>query len=157
MNFHVWGPVSVRHNDLWTLGSSDINDMIARLQSGRAKQYVIYGDSAYSWDTHLRSRYDYGNRNTPRMVLENKCMSSCRECIEWDYGNVGNMWKFVDFKKGLKLRRMPVSHIYLTAMLLRNAYNCFNGGLTSRYFRCQPPSFADWVSQGPKRSAAAAQ
>jgi hypothetical protein len=149
MNFHVWGPVSVRHNDLYSLGASNINDVIAQLQVGEEKQYVIYGDSAYPYDTHLRSRYNHEN-NTARQNLENRCMSSCRECIEWDYGNVGTMWKFIDYKKGLKMRQMRVARTYLVAMILRNAYNTLNGGLTSKYFACRPPSFSDWVSQGPR-------
>jgi hypothetical protein len=32
MNFHVWGPVSVRHNDIYTFHESAINERIAQLQ-----------------------------------------------------------------------------------------------------------------------------
>ena len=49
-------------------------------------------------------------------------MSSCREIIEWDYGDVGRYWNLVDYKKVLKMRQMRVDEMYLVAMILRNAY-----------------------------------
>lgn len=47
MNMHVWGPISVRHNDLTSLRDSHINDLLVDLQHDRDYQWVIYGDSAY--------------------------------------------------------------------------------------------------------------
>jgi hypothetical protein len=63
------------------------------------------------------------------------------------------MWKLVDYRKALKIRAMPVAQMYLTAMLLRNAYVCMNGCQTAMYFKCKAPSFADWVSQDPRNVA----
>lgn len=149
MNFHVWGPVSIRRCDLFTLSASDINELIANLQVGDLYQFVMYGDSIYPWDTHLRARH-VGDNLTARQILENRMMSSCRETIEWDYGNVGYMWKLLDYKHGLKIRTMPIGKLYLTAMILRNAYVTMNGCQTSTFFRLLPPSFFDWVAQGPQ-------
>jgi len=47
MNYHVWGSVSVRHNDMFTLRHSNINHLIAQAQLANLLQYNIYGDSAY--------------------------------------------------------------------------------------------------------------
>ena len=77
-------------------------------------------------------------------------MSSCRECIEWDYGDVGKMWAFVDYKKILKLRRMAVGPMYLVALILRNAHNTMNGCYTCEFFDMAPLSFEEWTSQGPR-------
>ena len=49
----------------------------------------------------------------------------------------------VDYKYALKIRRMPVAAMYLSAMILRNAHICMNGGITSHYFNCLPPIFED--------------
>ncbi len=153
MNFHVYGPVSVRHNDLYTLFYSEVNDKLAALQAGEELQYVVYGDSAYIVviDTHIKARH-FDEPNSDRQVLENRTLSSCRECIEWDYGDVSTMWAMTDFKKMLKIRKMPVSDIYLCAMLLRNAYNTMNGSNTALYFNLQPPTLEDWTSAGPRRT-----
>ena len=48
---------------------------------------------------------------TPRLVLEKNCLATCRETIEWNYGNIGSMWAYLGYKKVLKLRSMPVGQI----------------------------------------------
>lgn len=150
MNFHAWGPISVRHNDLVSLHESRINDLLVELQLGQEFQWVIYGDSAYIHvpDSHILARH-HNEINTERQTLENQTLSACRECIEWDYGDVGVMWSMVDYKKMLKMQLMPVKNIYLTAMILRNAYVTMNGGITAEYFNLIPPTFEIWTSQGP--------
>jgi hypothetical protein len=60
------------------------------------------------------------------------------------------MWRLVDYKKALKIRKMRVAEMYLLAMLLRNAYVTMNGSQTSKYFSIEPPSFSEWVAQGPR-------
>jgi hypothetical protein len=103
MNYHVYGPLSVRHNDLYSLYKSDINSIISDAQRDQQFQYVVYGDSAYIVVelTHIRARHD-GDNLPPELVSQNKALSSCREVIEWDYGNIGTMWKFIDYKKACK-------------------------------------------------------
>jgi len=151
MNAHVWGAVSVRHNDLWTLSNSNLNDLWRDAQLGRPMQYCIYGDSAYMHLdlSHVRSRHNY-ELLTEREKVENRVMSSVRESIEWDYGDIGRYFPLVDWKHVLKVRQMPVGDIYLTAMLCRNALNCLKPGLTAQYFKCRPPTLGEWLMQGPR-------
>jgi len=85
-----------------------------------------------------------------REALENRAMSSCRETIEWDYGDVGRYFKHLDYKHVLKIRKMPIAKMCLCAFILRNALVCMNGSNTTEYFNCEPPSFEDWVCQGPR-------
>ena len=47
MNFHVYGPISVRRNDLTSARWSQINAKLDRLQAMSEYKYVVYGDSAY--------------------------------------------------------------------------------------------------------------
>ena len=151
MNLHVWGPISVRHNDLTSLRDSDVNQKIVDMQINEPLQWVVYGDSAYVHvpDSHILARH-HNEVNTERQNQENRCLSACRECIEWDYGDVGKMWSMVDYKKVLKMQLMPVKDIYLTALILRNAYVTMNGGTAPEYFNLTPPTFEVWVQQGPR-------
>ena len=154
MNFHVYSPMTVRDNDLDALESSKINDKLVELQTARRNQYYIYGDSAYIniTDSHIHARFlnpPEGEDLTDFEKSLNKTMSSCREIIEWDYGDIGKYWKLVDYKHALQIRKMPVAEMYLIAMLLRNAYNTMNGSNTCEYFNMIPPTFESWVSQGP--------
>jgi hypothetical protein len=151
MNAHIWGPCSVRHNDLWTLGQSNLNDVVAGPQAGLPIQYVIYGDSAYMhlYESHIRARHNY-DPLTARESIENRIMSSLRETIEWDYGDIGKYFPIVDWKLLLKLRKMPVGDICITAMIMRNALNTLKPGQTAQYFSCHPPTLDQWLSQGPR-------
>ena len=147
---HVWGPTSVRHKDLTSLHESKVNDLLVEMQIGGQHQWVIYGDSEcmHVADSHILARHN-NEINTERECLENRCLSACRECIEWDYDDVGVMWAMVDCRKKLKIQKMRVKHIYLSALLLRNAYVTMNGGTTAEYFNLVPPSFFVWTSEGP--------
>ena len=60
------------------------------------------------------------------------------------------MWGLVDYKKCLKMRKMPVKDMYLCAMILRNAHVTMNGNVTSETMDILPPKFEDWVAQGPR-------
>jgi hypothetical protein len=146
MNFNVWGPVSLRHNDLFTFYESGINAKIAAVQQNFPLQFKIYGDSAYAplWDSHIMARFENPDNLE---VLHNKNMSSCRECIEWDYGDLRRYFKILDFRHGLKIRQMDVADIYLVASILRNAYVTMNGSNTAEYFDCKAPSFEEWIGR----------
>ena len=113
MNFHAWGPCSGRHNDQESLEFSRLNEILVDMQLGQLLQWKIYGDSAYIHvpDSHILCRHT-NEPNTARQVAENKAMSSCREIIEWDYGDVKRCWNLVDYKKVLKMRQMRVNEIY---------------------------------------------
>lgn len=153
MIFHAWGPCSLRHNDLWTLNKSEITDLIRDADIDLA----IYGDSAYivKIGEHLKARHHYADI-TEIEIAENKHISSCREIIEWDYGGIKNTFKAVNFRFLLKLRRQPVTDMFLIAMILFNAKCCLHGNQTSTYFALPPPSLGQWVSQGPRPLSAEA-
>ena len=84
-----------------------------------------------------------------REKLENRALSSVREIIEWDYGEVGNFFPLVSYKKVLQMVNMPVKQMYLTALILRNAFNTMQPNNTSQYFNILPPSLEEWLAQGP--------
>jgi hypothetical protein len=151
MTYHAWGGFAVRHNDLFSLRHSEINDKIARAQIRQDVQYFIYGDSAYATlDTsHIRARHNH-EELTVREKLENRALSSVREIIEWDYGEVGNFFRLVSYKKVLQMMNMPVKQMYLTALILRNAFNTMQPNNTSQYFNLLPPSLEEWLAQGPR-------
>jgi hypothetical protein len=136
LEYEVYGPVSVRHNDNFTLAHSLIEDKIAEAQQDKQLKYTIFGDSAYSVSQWIKSG---GGRG----------MSSVRETIEWKYKDIKTTWKYCDYEHALKLRNQPIGKIFFTCMLLTNAYVCLNGNQTSEYFLVEPPTLQDWLSQGP--------
>jgi hypothetical protein len=87
---------------------------------------------------------------TAEEAFTNKCLSSCRECIEWHYGEIGQWWAFFQHTKLLKIRQVRVADMYRVAILLRNLYVTMNGNKTAEYFDCRPPSFDEFVAHGPR-------
>jgi nuclease HARBI1 len=151
MNFHVSGPFSVRDNDLITLRDSEILEKLeALLNIYHLTNYRIYGDSAYVviHVGNLSSRHQNPN---PRESLENRTLSSCRECIEWDYGDIGRYFKLLDYKYILQINKMPVAKMCLCGFILRNALATMIANNTSEYFQCIPPTFEEWTSEGPRQ------
>jgi hypothetical protein len=52
LNYHAFGPVSLRHSDLFTLSESHMDARIRAVQAGGDVQFKVYGDSAYKVGTY---------------------------------------------------------------------------------------------------------
>ena len=61
----------------------------------------------------------------------NEAMSEVRVSVEWMFGTITNYYKFVDFKKQLKIGVSPVGKIYLVCGILQNAHTCLYENLAS--------------------------
>ena len=62
----------------------------------------VYGDPAYPLRIHLQGPFKFGVL-TPQMEQYNKAKSAVRSSVEWLFGDVVLSFKFLDFKKKLKL------------------------------------------------------
>ena len=82
----------------------------------------VFGEPAYPLRVHLQAPF----RHTE--------MGSVRVTVEWLFGNIINDFKFLDFKKNLKIGMSSVGKIYLVCALLHNAITCLYGNSTSEFF-----------------------
>jgi hypothetical protein len=137
MDFEIWGPVSVHHPDAFTLNGSRIEEKLRECQAGRDLKFKLFGDSAYFDDEYLATG---GGRG----------MSSVRESVEWGYKDLKTIWKVCDWRNVLKLRSQPVAKIMFVCFLLKNIHTTFYACQTAAHFVLQPPTFEDYISQGPK-------
>lgn len=103
----------------------------------------IYGDPAYPLRVHLQGPFQ-GAALTPQMEMFNDSMSSVRVSVEWLFGDILNYFKFLDFKKNLKIGLSSVGKTYVVCALLRNALTCLYGNNTSDFFELDPPSLQDY-------------
>ena len=53
---------------------------------------------------------------------------------KWLFGDITNSFKFVDFKKNLKICLSSVGKMYIVCAILHNALTCLYGNQTSSYF-----------------------
>mgnify|MGYP002260240108 CR=1 FL=1 len=80
----------------------------------------VFVDPAYPLQVHLQAPFRHGIL-TPMMEEYNAEISSVRVSVEWLFGNIINDFKFLDFKKNLKIGMSSVGKMYLVCALLHNA------------------------------------
>ena len=97
----------------------------------------VFGDPAYPLRVHLQAPYRNGIL-TPMMEAYNAEMSSVRVTVEWLFGNIINDFKFLYFKKNLKIGMSSVGKMYLVCALLHNAITCLYGNSTAEFFWAEP-------------------
>ena len=79
-----------------------------------------------------------GARITPVENEWNQAISKVRTSVEWVFGDIITYFKFLDFKKGLKLQLSPVGKMYIVCAIMHSARACLYGNTTSTYFGLQP-------------------
>ena len=89
----------------------------------------VFGDPAYLLRVHLQAPFRHGIL-TPMMEEYNAELSS----VEWLFGNIIIDFKFLEFKKNLKIGMSSVAKMYLVCALLHNAITCLYGNKTSEFF-----------------------
>ena len=105
----------------------------------------IYGDPAHPLRVQLQAPF----RNvvlTPQMQAFNSSMSSVRSCVEWLFGDIVNYFKFIDFKKNLKIGLSNIGKLYIVCAVLQNALTCLYGNLTSEFFDLHPPTLQEYFA-----------
>ena len=66
-------------------------------------------------------------------------MRKVRVEVEWIFAAVVNYFKFLDFKKNLKVGLSAVGKMYLCCGTILNADTCLYGSTTSTYFGVDLP------------------
>ena len=106
---------------------------------------ALYGDPSYPLRVHLQVPYRCAGM-TPQMEEYNKTMSTVRISVEWIFGDIINYFKFLDFKKNLKISLSAVGKMYIVCAIMRNALTCMYGNSTSEFFSLDPPSLNDYFA-----------
>jgi hypothetical protein len=150
-----YGPTSLRRNDLVLLRESDINDRFARLQLESDIDYVIFGDSAYKRQSHIRSYFSEREHEdvdgSPRW---NRHMKRLRISIEWNYGHQGSMFRYLGTHFKMKILGSDLTtKVFIVTTILRNLHTGYYGSQTSRYFNLDIPDNFNYcyVKQLPLR------
>lgn len=77
---------------------------------------------------------------TPLMEAYNNSMSSVRVSVEWLFGDIVDYFKFMDFKKNLKIGMSSIGKMYIVCALLQNALSLLIWQqYCHRYFDLEPP------------------
>nr|XP_047144740.1 uncharacterized protein LOC124818226 [Hydra vulgaris] len=141
---NLYGPVEGKRHDSGMLADSNLLNKLAVCSfNSNREPLCVYGDPAYPHRVNLQ--YGFKGANiSPEQLIWNKNMSKVRVAVEWVFGDIVNYFKFLDFKKNLKVGLSPVSKMYLVCALMHNARVCLYGSTTTTYFDCQPPSLSNY-------------
>lgn len=107
--------------------------------SPTGQPFCIYGDPAYPLRVQLQGPFKNAIL-TPQMQAYNTAMSKVRMSVEWLFGDISTYFKFIDFKKNLKLYLSSIGKMYVVCAILRNALTCLYGNQTSSFFDLDPPT-----------------
>ena len=87
---------------------------------------------------------------TALMEAFNHSMSTVRESVEWLFSDIINYFKFMDFRKNLKIGLSSIGRMYVVCAILRNPLTCLYGNQTSSFFQLEPPSLGSAFLKGQK-------
>ena len=134
-----------RHDAGMLAESNLLNHLQMFANTPAGNPFCLYGDTAYPLRMHLQTPF----RNpalTPQMMDFNRSMSSVRESVEWLFNDISTYFRFIDFKKNLKIGLSSIGKMYIVCALLRNALTCLYGNLTSQFFNLEPPTLQEYFS-----------
>ena len=132
------GPYEGKRHDSGMLRESGLLPLLEQYSVSPAGEIMcIYGDPAYPLRPQLQAPFKGANVTGDQQLWKSR-MSSVRVSVEWLFGDIVNFFKFVDFKKNLKVQLSAVGKIYLVCTLLTNARNCLYGNTTSNILDWNP-------------------
>ena len=126
-----------------------LTDLQRHCHTSQGEQLCIYGDPAYPLRPELMCPFregGYGRPLIPRMPAFNTAMSSVRVSVEWLFGDITNYFRFIDFKKNLRIGMSAVGKQYIICALMRNALTCLYGKNTSQFWGVDPPSVEAYIA-----------
>ena len=66
--------------------------------------------------------------------------------VEWLFEDIIDFFRFLDYRKNLKIGLSSVGKIYIVFDLLRNAITCLYGNQTSEFFDLETPTLEEYSS-----------
>ena len=139
------GPFEGKRHDSTMLHESGLLTDLRHVAFYNGDPLCLYGDPAFPLGVHLQAPFK-GNNITPQMALYNKAMSEVRIAVEMLFGNILNYFKFIDFKREMKVNLSPVGKMYVVCALLENAQTCLYGNQVSQMFGIDPPLLNDYFA-----------
>ena len=137
------GPAAGRTNDSQMLVDSNLVPRMREICVRVGRRLCIYGDAAYPTTDVLLRAPKRPNR-TPAMEQYATLMSQYRECVEWVFGKIGNLWPFVTDVTRKTTGSRATSKEDWVAALLTNYHTCRYGGVANSYFNTRPPTMRQY-------------
>ena len=114
---NLFGPVEGKRHDSAMLAQSQVLPQLQNYSMDTNGNILcIYGDPAYPTSQQIQGPFR-GAMLTDIQKEWNKSMSQVRVSVEWIFGDIITYFKFLDFKKNLKIYLSAVGKMYVTCAL----------------------------------------
>ena len=146
---NLYGPVEGRRQDAGMLNESGLLNVLQReAYTPGGNPLCLYDDPAYPLRPQLMSPFRETDVPilTPEMRAFNTAMSEVRVSVEWLFGDVAEYFKFVDYKKNLKLGMSAVAKQYIVSALFRNILTCLYRNSTATFFQLEAPTLLEYLA-----------
>jgi hypothetical protein len=140
-----------KDSDIAMVRDSNVNQelMLSQQRAGIVANFFwAYGDKIFQDMLCVRAaprggRYHY----VPQaLLLEHAPLRSVRVLIEMMYGNVCNLWKYVDYDPAQHILLCPIALHYMNILLLTNCHTILQGmSVGHRMFDVEPPSLQEYL------------
>lgn len=144
---HLLGPLEGRRHGMTLYYRSGLDELLPEALVVDGTQHYRNGDAAYTVRPWLQAVFT--GTMTPEQEDANETMKVPRAAVEWGYKDVKQTCSFLDYPRRMKLREGPVGLMFCTAALVWNMRCCIYGGATSSFFKCPPPTLAEYLGLGP--------
>ena len=129
-------------HDCFMLNNSRLEEHMA---SFGFADYVLYDDSGYNLRANIISSYK--GILTPAQAAFNKQMSTVRVTVEWSFGRVASMFRFLGSHNDLMIEKMNTSALYRVSVFLTNCKTCLDQrNQIADLFHIAPPSLEAYVA-----------
>ena len=137
---NFYGPLEWKHHDSGMLAMSGLLDVLRRYcLSPYDHALCTYGDPGCLLRPCLQAPFR-GVVLTFDQQAWTKSMEKVGVSVEWIFGDIINYFKFLDFKKDLKIGLSSVSKMYVFCALLHNPRTILYRNATSQNFDVNPPT-----------------
>ena len=138
----LYGPVEGRRHDAGLLKESGLLNILQReARALRGETLCLYRDPANPLRPQLVGLY----RDADVLVVTPE-MSKVRVSVEWLFGDIAEHFKFIDYKKNLKIGMSAVAKQYIVSTLFRNILTCLYSNTTSELFYIEPPTLMEYLA-----------
>jgi nuclease HARBI1 len=149
----LFGPIEGRHNDAHLLNASNLMELCAEFAACPGTNedtpiedcfFQMFGHSAYGVGHHIQSPFSGPGDRTAEEQEWNSQMAALRIEVEHAFGIVAKTWPFLNAGWKMQVNSSPVGLYYCVAVLLTNALNCMQPNQISQFFKCHPPTLAEY-------------
>lgn len=135
-----------RHNDKRFMKSSQVNNRLRIVQLGAHRQFIVYTDKGYFFNTHVRCAAHGPGEVTELQRQHNEIMSMYRVGVEWGFGRVKARVPYLSQSRLLKLRAYDVGMRVKVGFILTNIHTCMHGSQSGLYFGCAAPTVEQYLN-----------